>query len=138
MEDRKLYRKKFQKSNELILKLSEERLRVGDTVTHFTAHLNPEHERECFYQIVGCALTAPEDDSEPDDRYINYLTDILIVYRPVYDYCITDFYLMPACDFFAEVDHEKYPWIKQKYAFEKGVVDSEEVIDYEYLEKESE
>ena len=79
----------------------------GDIVMHFKREtLSPEERAKnlYLYQIIGTAI-----HSESRDK--------LIVYQALYD----DFkmYCRPYDMFMSEVDHDKYPDIKQRYRFEK-------------------
>ncbi|MBR1673371.1 MAG: TIGR02452 family protein [Eubacterium sp.] len=81
--------------------------RPGDIVQHFKREtLGPEDyaANRYLYQIVGIAI-----HSETREK--------LMVYQALYD----DFqmYTRPYDMFISEVDHEKYPDIKQVYRFEK-------------------
>ena len=81
--------------------------RLGDIVQHFKREtLGPEDyaANRYLYQIVGIAI-----HSETREK--------LMVYQALYD----DFqlYTRPYDMFISEVDHEKYPDIKQVYRFEK-------------------
>lgn len=63
-----------------------------------------KHFKGNLYQIVEC----PVIHSETDER--------MVCYRAMYGTHIT--YVRPLNMFMEEVDHEKYPEIKQKYRFE--------------------
>ena len=56
-----------------------------------------------LYEIVGVATHS--ETREP-----------MMVYRPLYDDC--GMYVRPLEMFLSEVDHEKYPDVKQRYRFE--------------------
>lgn len=89
-----------------------ERLREGDIVQHFKREImeNKEHSMEYLYIIEAIAT-----HTETNEK--------LVVYRALYKNEEKGVYFNAfarPCDMFmAEVDHEKYPYIKQKYRFEK-------------------
>ncbi len=83
------------------------RFHPGDIVQHFKRELLSDEERETnmyLYEIVGVA-------THSETR------ELMMVYRPLYD--DGGMYVRPFEMFLSEVDHEKYPEIKQKYRFEK-------------------
>ena len=82
------------------------RFNTGDIVQHFKRELLTEEERAgnmYLYEIVGVAIHS--ETGEP-----------MMVYRPLYDN--GGMYVRPLEMFLSEVDHEKYPSVKQKYRFE--------------------
>ena len=83
------------------------RFNPGDIVQHFKRELLTEEERAGnmhLYEIVGVAIHS--ETREP-----------MMVYRPLYD--DGGMYVRPLEMFLSEVDHEKYPEVKQKYRFEE-------------------
>ena len=85
----------------------ENRFKPGDIVQHFKRELLSEEERAgnmYLYEIVGVAIHS-ETRKE------------MMVYKPLYD--DGGMYVRPLEMFLSEVDHEKYPEVKQKYRFEK-------------------
>ena len=84
----------------------------GDIVGHFKRELLDEEERDSnkyLYEIIG---TARHTESGEE----------LMIYKPLYDTeCVkgVDYAARPIDMFTSEVDHLKYPEIKQKYRFEK-------------------
>lgn len=82
------------------------RLNPGDIVQHFKRELLTEKERTgnmYLYEIVGVAIHS--ETREP-----------MMVYKPLYD--DGGMYVRPLAMFLSEVDHKKYPSVKQKYRFE--------------------
>ena len=86
---------------------TENRFKPGDTVQHFKRGMLSDKEcagKKYLYEIVGVAI-----HSETREE--------MMVYKPLYDDgCM---YVRPLEMFLSEVDHEKYPEIRQKYRFEK-------------------
>jgi len=83
------------------------RLKPGDTVQHFKRETLSEEERNAnvyLYKILDVAEHT--ETKEP-----------LMIYMALYGDFRT--YARPYEMFLSEVDHEKYPDIKQKYRFEK-------------------
>lgn len=90
-----------------------ESINIGDIMVHFKREtLTPEEKKEnkYLYRVEGIATHTETKET-------------LIIYRAMYG----DFqlYARPAEMFLSEVDHEKYPNIKQKYRFEKYVKEQE-------------
>lgn len=89
-----------------------ERLREGDIVQHFKREIvkDKEHSMEYLY-IIEVIATHTETNEK------------LVVYRALYKNeekgVHFNAFARPYDMFMAEVDHEKYPKIKQKYRFEK-------------------
>ena len=83
------------------------RFNPGDIVQHFKRELLTEEEHAgnmYLYESVGVAIHS--ETREP-----------MMVYRPLYD--DGGMYVRPLEMFLSEVDHEKYPEVKQKYRFEE-------------------
>ncbi len=86
----------------------------GDIVRHFKRETVSKEELETnpnkyLFEIIG---TARHTESKEE----------LMIYRSLYDSECTngvDYAARPLSMFTSEVDHEKYPDIKQKYRFEK-------------------
>lgn len=79
----------------------------GDIVQHFkreTLDSEALAQNEYLYKIIGVATHS--ETGEP-----------MMVYQPLYDE--QGMYVRPLEMFLSEVDHEKYPQIRQKYRFEK-------------------
>ncbi|MCQ2528008.1 MAG: DUF1653 domain-containing protein [Saccharofermentans sp.] len=72
-------------------------------VRHFKRELVDPTSMDYLYRIVDIAI-----HSESKEKYM--------VYQGLYGNCET--YIRPLDMFMSEVDHEKYPDIKQKYRFE--------------------
>ena len=62
-----------------------------------------KHFKGDYYLVVDVA-----NDSETKEKYV--------VYRRLYDDC--SLWIRPLGMFLSEVDHDKYPDVKQKYRFE--------------------
>ncbi|MBR5370099.1 MAG: DUF1653 domain-containing protein [Bacilli bacterium] len=86
----------------------------GDIVRHFKRETVSKEELEInpnkyLYEIVGTSKHTENGE-------------LLMIYKPLYETeCIrdVDYAARPLSMFTSEVDHEKYPNIKQKYRFEK-------------------
>lgn len=79
----------------------------GDIVQHFKREMLSDEERKTkkyLYEIVGVATHS--ESREP-----------MMIYKALYD--DGGMFARPLEMFLSEVDHEKYPDIKQKYRFEK-------------------
>lgn len=84
----------------------ERRFLPGEIVQHFKRELLSEEERESsryLYRIVGVAMHS--ETREP-----------MMIYEALYD--DGGLYARPLAMFLSEVDHEKYPDIRQEYRFE--------------------
>lgn len=77
---------------------------VGDKVIHFKWELNSEHTDNYIYEITGFPK-----NTETEEQYV--------AYRSVAD--PSKEWVRPIMEFLSEVDHQKYPEIKQKYRFVK-------------------
>ena len=92
----------------------ERAFKEGDIVKHFKRETISKEELEknpnvYLYKIIG---TARHTETKEE----------LMIYKPLYESdCVTgvDYAARPLDMFLSEVDHEKYPNIKQKYRFEK-------------------
>ena len=83
------------------------RFHSGDIVQHFKRETLDEEalaQNKYLYKIIGVATHS--ETGEP-----------MMVYQPLYEE--KGMYVRPLEMFLSEVDHEKYPDIKQKYRFEK-------------------
>jgi len=86
----------------------------GDIVGHFKRELLSEEQlerepNEYLYEIIGTARHTETGEE-------------LMIYKPLYETeCVmdVDYAARPLDMFTSEVDHDKYPDIKQKYRFEK-------------------
>ena len=86
----------------------------GDIIRHFKREKLTEEDLNkepnmYLYEIIG---TARHTESGEE----------LMIYKPLYETeCVkeVDYAARPASMFSSEVDHEKYPKIKQEYRFEK-------------------
>ncbi len=90
------------------------RFKSGDIVQHFKRETISKEELEknpnvYLYRIIG---TSRHTESGEE----------LMIYEPLYETSCVDgvnYAARPLDMFLSEVDHEKYPSIKQKYRFEK-------------------
>lgn len=95
-----------------------ERIRVGDIVQHFKREaidFSTGVDRNLYlYRIIDIA-----EHTETKEK--------LVIYQALYDNDKMGIhfgtYARPLDMFMSEVDHEKYPDIKQKYRFEKYLSD---------------
>lgn len=90
-----------------------ERLREGDIVQHFKREMVEDKEHNMEYIYIIEAITT---HTETRDK--------LVVYRALYKndergVYFNNVFARPYDMFMEEVDHDKYPNIKQKYRFEK-------------------
>ncbi|BET20976.1 DUF1653 domain-containing protein [Solobacterium moorei] len=76
----------------------------GDIIQHFKRETVDQNSMQYLYEYIGVAM-----HSETRDR--------MIVYRALYGE--KGLFVRPYEMFMEEVDHEKYPEIRQKYRFEK-------------------
>ena len=76
----------------------------GDIIQHFKRETVDKSSMQYLYEYIGVAM-----HSETRDR--------MIVYRALYGE--KGLFVRPYEMFMEEVDHEKYPEIRQKYRFEK-------------------
>ena len=91
----------------------ERKFNKGDIVKHFKRETVSEEElkndpNKYLYEIVG---TSTHTETK----------EVLMVYKPLYEVdCLLgqEYAARPLEMFMSEVDHEKYPDIKQKYRFE--------------------
>ena len=91
----------------------ERRFNKGDIVQHFKREKMTEEQLKeepnlYLYEIIG---TARHTENKEE----------LLIYKPLYKTkCVegVDFVVRPLDMFMSEVDHVKYPEIKQKYRFE--------------------
>lgn len=87
------------------------KFKPGDIVQHFKREtLTGEKGTRYLYLIIGTSTHTETGET-------------LMIYKPLYGPppCLADadFAARPLDMFMSEVDHEKYPDIKQKYRFEK-------------------
>ena len=76
----------------------------GDIIQHFKRETVDQNSMQYLYEYIGVAM-----HSETRDK--------MIVYRALYGE--KELFVRPYEMFMEEVDHEKYPEIRQKYRFEK-------------------
>ena len=89
-------------------------IKVGDIVKHFKRETISKEELNnnpniYLYEIIGTSRHTETSEE-------------LMIYKPLYKTdCVNgvDYVARPYDMFLSEVDHEKYPEIKQKYRFEK-------------------
>ena len=82
----------------------EERIKNGNIVRHFKKEINAGSPMSYTYQVID--INARETD--------NY--ERVVIYKALYGG--GDFFVRKYDEFMSEVDHNKYPNIKQKYRFE--------------------
>ena len=98
---------------------TERTIKPGDVFKHFKRELQQGDNASYLYEILNFA-----HHSETDETLVIYRA----LYAP-YKICARPFEM-----FMSEVDHEKYPQIKQKYRFEK-LIDGEEIIQWKEEKK---
>jgi hypothetical protein len=76
----------------------------GDIIQHFKRETVDQNSMQYLYEFIGIAI-----HSETRDR--------VVVYRALYG--DKGLFVRPYEMFMEEVDHDKYPEIRQKYRFEK-------------------
>ena len=89
-------------------------IKIGDIVQHFKREMvdksNPANKQLYLYKIINIA-----EHTETKEK--------LVIYQALYKNSDMDVYFgiyaRPYEMFMSEVDHEKYPDVKQKYRFEK-------------------
>ena len=94
--------------------MEERKFERGDIVQHFKREAMSKEALEkdpnlYLYEIIG---TSRHTENKEE----------MMIYKPLYyTECVdgVDFAARPLDMFMSEVDHEKYPNIKQKYRFEK-------------------
>ncbi len=94
--------------------MNNERLKVGDIVQHFTREYLKgnwvDSSSKYLYKIIGFA-----QHSETKEKLVIYQA----LFKDVKSEVNFGLYARPYDMFMSEVDHYKYPDIKQKYRFEK-------------------
>lgn len=101
--------------------MQEERsIKPGDIFKHFKRELQSGDNANYLYEILHFA-----HHSETDETLVIYKA----LYAP-YKICARPYQM-----FMSEVDHKKYPEIKQKYRFEK-LMDGEEIIQWKEDKKQ--
>ena len=91
----------------------ENRFKPGDIVKHFKRETLTEEElkdnpNKYLYEIIGTSCHTETKE-------------LLMIYKPLYEVdCLNGqlYAARPLDMFLSEVDHDKYPDIKQKYRFE--------------------
>ena len=94
--------------------MEENIFKNGDIVKHFKRETVSEEElktnpNKYLYEIIGTARHTENGEE-------------MMIYKPLYEVdCLQgqDYAARPLDMFMSEVDHEKYPNIKQKYRFEE-------------------
>jgi len=94
--------------------MGERKFNAGDVVQHFKREMMSNDALKndpnlYLYEIIGTSR-----HTETKEK--------IMIYKPLYyTECVdgVDFAARPLSMFLSEVDHEKYPDIKQKYRFEK-------------------
>ena len=95
--------KKEQKTEPCLVR-DKNTFHVGDKVIHFKWEMNKDHADDYIYEITGFPK-----NTETEEQYV--------AYRSVVD--LSKEWVRPIMEFLSEVDHQKYPEIKQKYRFVK-------------------
>ena len=85
-------------------------IRVGDVVRHFKREWVSEETSEYLYRVIAFATHTESDEK-------------LVIYQALYAPFKTC--ARPYGMFMSEVDHEKYPEVRQKYRFERVELNEE-------------
>ena len=81
----------------------------GGNSTHVSLYICKDRQKGDYYFVVDIAK-----NSETSEEYV--------IYRSLYGNC--DLWVRPVEMFLSEVDHQKYPQVKQKYRFELQEISS--------------
>ncbi len=84
--------------------IMERQFNVGDIVRHFKRELVTDNSSKYIYRIIAFAIHSENNEH-------------LVIYQSLYPPYITC--ARPYEMFISKVDTDKYPYIKQRYRFEK-------------------
>lgn len=82
--------------------MSRDKLSIGTTVLHFKYEIEKDVKMRYMYRVTGFAKHTETGET-------------LVIYRSLWN---GDYYARPIDMFMSEVDHEKYPYVEQRYRFE--------------------
>lgn len=90
----------------------ENRFKVGDVIRHFKREtVDDQNSTKYLYVLIGTAKHSETGE-------------VLVLYKPLFNPPFldgVDVAARPLEMFMSEVDHERYPDIKQKYRFERHI-----------------